>query len=89
MTKAAESQPDLVMLDVAMPGRSGLEVENITVVSPGTRVVLVAEDDPREDLLRRLKAGARGYIAKDTPFPEFVEAVDVAALAVKRRLHRS
>jgi DNA-binding NarL/FixJ family response regulator len=72
--------PDLVLLDVLMPGLSGLDVvEKITAVSPGSSVVLLTGSESEADLLTALKAGARGYIVKDTPFPTLVESIRAVA----------
>ncbi len=64
------------MLDVLMPGLSGLEVvEKIVAVAPSTQVVLLTGSESEEDMLIAIKAGARGYIVKDTPFPKLVESI--------------
>jgi DNA-binding NarL/FixJ family response regulator len=74
--RARATGPDLVVLDVLMPGMSGLEVlEPILRASPGSRVVLLTSSESGEDLLAAIKGGARGYIVKDTPLPELVAAV--------------
>jgi DNA-binding NarL/FixJ family response regulator len=73
---AKELQPDLVVLDVLMPGMSGVEVvDKIIGSSPGSQVVLLTSSESEEDLLAAIKAGARGYIVKSTPFPELVESM--------------
>ncbi len=78
--KAEEYQPDLVLLDVLMPGLSGLDVvEKITAVSPHSSVVLLTGSESEEDLLTALKAGARGYIVKDMPFPVLVDSIVAVA----------
>lgn len=67
---AREHEPDLVMLDLLMPGMSGLEVvATILKASPRSRVVLLTASESAEDLLAAVKAGASGYITKDTPLP--------------------
>lgn len=67
---AREHEPDLVMLDLLMPGMSGLEVVGtILKASPRSRVVLLTASESAEDLLAAVKAGASGYITKDTPLP--------------------
>jgi two-component system NarL family response regulator len=78
---AAESlQPDLVLLDVLMPGLSGLEVvEKIQAVSPATKVILLTGSESEEDLISALRSGARGYIVKDTPFPALVDSIKAVA----------
>lgn len=80
MTAIAEARrhrPDLVVLDVLMPGISGLDVvDKITDASPESKVVLLTSSDSEEDLLTAIKAGASGYIIKDTPFPKLVSAMN-------------
>ncbi len=73
---AREHQPDLVMLDLLMPGMSGLEVVGAIIkASPKTRVVLLTSSESAEDLLSAVKVGASGYLTKDTPLPRLVAAM--------------
>lgn len=73
---AREHEPDLVMLDLLMPGMSGLEiVGTVMKVSPRSRVVLLTASESAEDLLDAVKAGASGYVTKDTPMPRLVSAM--------------
>jgi two-component system NarL family response regulator len=75
--QAEHLQPDLVLLDVLMPGLSGLDVvEKILAVSPGSKVILLTGSESEEDLLTGLRTGARGYIVKDTPFENLVDALE-------------
>ncbi len=77
VTVAEECQPDLVLLDILMPGVSGLDVvEKLTAVAPGAQVVLLTASESEEDLLVGIKAGARGYVTKDAPFDDLVGALD-------------
>lgn len=73
---AKEHEPDLVLLDNLMPGMLGLEVVS-TIVSdvPHTAVVLLTSSESVEDLMSGIKAGARGYMTKDTPLDKLVEAL--------------
>ena len=72
-----EHTPDLVMLDLLMPGMSGLEVVGtIMKTSPKTKVVLLTASESAEDLLAAVKAGAAGYLTKDTPLPRLVSAMN-------------
>lgn len=76
VAKAESLLPELVLLDVLMPGLSGLEVvEKLTAVSPGSQVILLTGSESEEDLLSAIKAGARGYIIKDMPFPQLVDSI--------------
>ncbi len=71
-----EHEPDLVLLDLLMPGMSGLEVVGTIIkVSPKTKVVLLTASESSEDLLAAVKAGASGYMTKDTPLPRLVAAM--------------
>ena len=73
---AREHRPDLVMLDLLMPGMSGLEVlGSIMKASPRSRVVLLTSSESAEDLLAAVKGGASGYLTKDTPLPRLVAAM--------------
>lgn len=73
---ARATKPDLVLLDVLMPGISGLDVvDKILEASPLTKVVLLTSSESGEDLLKAIKAGARGYIVKTTPLPDLVDSV--------------
>jgi len=72
-----EHEPNLVMLDLLMPGMSGLEVVGTMVkTSPKSRVVLLTTSESAEDLLAAIKAGASGYLTKDTPLPRLVAAMN-------------
>lgn len=73
---AREHEPDLVMLDLLMPGMSGLEVvDTIIKVSPKSRVVLLTASESAEDLIAAVKAGASGYLTKDTQLPRLASAM--------------
>lgn len=77
VSRSEALQPDIVVLDVLMPGISGLEVvDKIIDVAPKTRVVLLTSSESGEDLLAAIKSGAMGYIVKSTPLPELVVAIE-------------
>jgi two-component system nitrate/nitrite response regulator NarL len=74
---AREHEPDLMMLDLLMPGMSGLEIVGTVIkASPRTRVVLLTASESAEDLLAAVKAGASGYLTKDLPLPRLVESMN-------------
>jgi DNA-binding NarL/FixJ family response regulator len=80
VSQAESLQPDLVLLDILMPGISGLDVvEKIRAVSPGSRVVMLSASESEEDLLECIKAGARGYLVKDAPFGELASSLHSVA----------
>ncbi|MCB2224739.1 MAG: response regulator transcription factor [Actinobacteria bacterium] len=88
---AAETlQPDIVVLDILMPGLSGLDVlEKIIAAAPDTRVLLLTASESEEDLLTGIRAGARGYLVKDTPFDDLARSIKdvvVGGAAISNRM---
>ena len=72
---AQELLPDVILLDINMPG-SGLQAaRTITATCPVTRIVMLTVSEEEEDLLAALKAGAGGYILKGVPGRELVRIV--------------
>ncbi|MEA2605330.1 MAG: two-component system, NarL family, nitrate/nitrite response regulator NarL [Chloroflexota bacterium] len=61
---AREHQPDLALLDVAMPGGGIDAARQIGAASPGTRVVMLTSSENEDDLLAAMNAGAKGYVLK-------------------------
>ncbi|MDJ0498245.1 MAG: response regulator transcription factor [Acidimicrobiia bacterium] len=73
-------QPDLVLLDVLMPGLSGLDVVGkIVAVSEDSQVILLTGSESEEDMISAIKSGARGYIVKDMPFANLVDLIRAVA----------
>lgn len=72
----AESAPDVVLMDIGLPGMSGIEgVRQITSVSPGTHVIMVTVFQDDEKVFQAICAGASGYLLKSAKTSEIVEAV--------------
>lgn len=70
-------QPDLVLMDIAMPGLNGLEAaERIAAAFPATRVILLSMHDNDEYVSRALKAGAAGYLLKKAATAELATALE-------------
>jgi DNA-binding NarL/FixJ family response regulator len=77
---AREKQPDVVLMDVEMPGGDGLTAtEAILAACPHTRVVILTMFDLDEYVFHALRAGASGFLLKTTPPVKLVEAVRAAA----------
>ncbi|GAB2747633.1 response regulator transcription factor [Amycolatopsis magusensis] len=76
----AEQRPDVVLMDVRMPGRDGLSAtrELLTRTSP-PRVLMLTTFDSDDLVLGALRAGALGFVLKDTPPAKIVEAVRTVA----------
>jgi len=85
--EAIESKPDVIVMDVVMPGKSGIEATpEVLRAVPTTRVlVLSMQDDPRY-VRAAFEAGARGYVLKEAADTEVVGAVRSVA-AGERYVH--
>jgi len=76
-----EHRPDLVLLDISMPGMSSFEAGRlIEEHCTGTRIVYLTMHEDREYVQQALRSGASGYLLKDTPAPLLVRAL--------REIHR-
>lgn len=76
LAKIPEVKPDVVLLDMRMPGKSGLDVLNEFAARgkvPPTIILTTFDDD--QLVLAGLKAGARGYLLKDVSLEQLVDAV--------------
>jgi len=71
--------PDVVVLDVSMPGESGLDVaKRLKRALPATRVLMLSVYDNTEFVLEAVRAGADGYLLKDSsPQQAFVVKPDI------------
>lgn len=75
-----EVQPDVVLMDIRMPGMDGLEaLEQIRASSPQVAVVILTTYNEDAFLLRGLQAGACGYLLKDCPLETLLHAIRAAA----------
>jgi DNA-binding NarL/FixJ family response regulator len=71
--KAQELKPDLILMDVQMPGMDGLEAtRQIKQSLPETVIVVLTVRDDNEKLFQALKNGAQGYLLKDIPSKEML-----------------
>jgi DNA-binding NarL/FixJ family response regulator len=74
---ARELKPDMVIIDVAMPGMNGIEAtRRILHDRPSTRVLALSMHSDRRYVTRILQAGASGYLLKDAAFDELSRAID-------------
>jgi DNA-binding NarL/FixJ family response regulator len=72
----SERLPDVVLLDVHMPGGGGRAViEAIHPVHPDVRFLALSVSDAPEDVIAVIRAGARGYVTKTISGPELIDAV--------------
>ncbi len=71
-----EQQPDLVVMDINLPGMSGTEcIRRIKAVSPQTQFMMFTIYEDSEQVFEALSAGASGYLLKKTPPHKIMEAL--------------
>lgn len=76
-----EHLPDIVLLDIALPGMNGLDVtERVKKEFPTVRVLLLSMHDSEEYVLRAMRVGAAGYLLKDTSPQELEMALRAVAM---------
>ena len=82
--KTIQSDWDIIISDLSMPGRSGLEaLQQIKQIKPGIPVLILSIHPEEQYALRVLKAGAAGYLSKDLAPDELVNAVNRVLLGKK------
>lgn len=71
--------PDVVLMDIAMPGMDGLEAtRRIIENAPDVRVVVLTASEEKDYVLGALRAGAQGYLLKDTDWRDLAAAIRIA-----------
>ena len=77
---AGEHQPDVVLMDLSMPGVDGIEAtRRLMAEQPESRVVVLTSFSDRERILDALDAGAVGYLLKDAEPDELLRGIEAAA----------
>ncbi len=77
---AAELRPDVIVMDVNMPGMSGIEATRAVLdASPEIAILMLTASDADDEVLDAVLAGASGYLLKDASLPEIVGAIRAAA----------
>jgi DNA-binding NarL/FixJ family response regulator len=74
--KIAQNQPDVLILDISLPDTTGIEItKRITVEYPGMRVLILSMYTNEDFIFNSVKAGARGYLPKNTSREELLSAI--------------
>jgi DNA-binding NarL/FixJ family response regulator len=76
VTEIASKRPDVVLLDVHMPGGGGVEVIRSTPAHPPPRFLALSVSDDPKDVIAVIRAGARGYVTKTIAPRELADAVE-------------
>ena len=77
---AEEQSPDVVVMDIGMPSLNGIEAtRRILAANPRTAVVMLSMHQDESYVLRSLKAGAKGYLLKDSLHGDVIDAIRAVA----------
>jgi two-component system, NarL family, response regulator NreC len=77
---AISLKPDLLVMDIGMPNLNGIEAAHqITQANPATAIVILSMHSDESYVLRALKAGAKGYLLKDSAESDLIRAVHAVA----------
>jgi two-component system nitrate/nitrite response regulator NarL len=75
---AQEQSPDVVLLDLRMPGKGGIDVlHDLRLAVPGLRVAILTTSADEPDVIKAIQGGARGYLLKDMEPDELIAALDL------------
>jgi two-component system NarL family response regulator len=76
LEKAVETAPDIVLMDVRMPKRGGIDAcTSIKDAVPSTKIIMLTISDEEADLYDAIKAGAMGYLLKEISIEEVASAI--------------
>jgi DNA-binding NarL/FixJ family response regulator len=76
LERALQTRPDVVIVDISMPRLNGIEVvRRLREALPDTRVLVLTMHEEEEYVLHVVRAGAAGYLVKDSPATELITAV--------------
>jgi DNA-binding NarL/FixJ family response regulator len=77
---SAEIEPEVILMDIRMPGESGIDAtRRLRVAAPGARVLMMTVSTDEEEVVEAIMAGACGYLLKDSEGDQILAAIAAAA----------
>lgn len=77
LDQIASDLPDIIILDINLPGKSGLEIiTDLRKMLPKAEILILTSSDEDEDIFNALKLGASGYLQKDLDIENLLEALN-------------
>jgi len=84
LSKVEENNYDVILLDISMPGRSGLDIlKQLRQENPHIQVLILSMYSEEEFAVRAMKTGAAGYLVKDTASKDLIEAIRKVSMGSK------
>ncbi len=84
LSKVEENNYDVILLDISMPGRSGLDIlKQLRQEKPNIQVLILSMYSEEEFAVRAMKTGAAGYLVKDTASKDLIEAIRKVSIGLK------
>lgn len=73
--------PQLILMDLSLPGISGIEgLEKIKVMSPEIHIIVLTGSDQKKDVFNAISKGAAGYLLKNTPIEQIIHGIEDVVL---------
>jgi DNA-binding NarL/FixJ family response regulator len=73
---AARKSPDIVLMDISMPGLNGVDARRVMAIAPAAKVIMLSTHQDEQRVVQSIRAGASGYLMKDVAVAEVATAID-------------
>ena len=84
LSKVIKNEYDVILLDISMPGRSGLDIlKQLKKEKPHIQVLILSMYSEEEFAVRAMKTGAAGYLVKDTASKDLIDAIRKVSMGLK------